>query len=324
MKVKARQVVSFVLSLLLIGFLLYSIDLKKFGTIISNVSPAYYFIAMGVYLSEYFVRAFRIKILFKQHKLFKINIFNAVQQLLNRTLPFRLGEVFFPVLLKKMFSISYAEGLHRLVFIRIMDLISLVFTFFLLASILGLDIQPNIYFLLVLIMVLLLVGTLTLKWTFPWFIRSGIKMTTGGLKSKLSDLLAYSNEMLGISAKVYFSIFFLSFIDKLMNMLVAILIIKGLGFEIQLFHLIAAMALSGLTEILPINSIGSFGTTELGWAGALIYLGINKEIAISSGLGFNLISYSFTILFGIISTLVLVYFYKINFLTIFSSKKAND
>ena len=53
-------------------------------------------------------------------------------------------------------------------------------------------------------------------------------------------------------------------------------------------EIIFASILSSFTEILPINS---FGTFELGWAGALIYSGISSEIAIESGFSFHFVAF---------------------------------
>jgi hypothetical protein len=70
--------------------------------------------------------------------------------------------------------------------------------------------------------------------------------------------------------------------------------------------------MSGITEILPVNSLGSFGTTELGWAGALMYFGESTGPAIASGFGFNIIAFSFTILFGLIGFIIVALYYKVN------------
>ena len=77
-----------------------------------------------------------------------------------------------------------------------------------------------------------------------------------------------------------------------------VIIVYSLGFSIEFSRLLAAIGLSGFTEILPINSFGNFGTLELGWVGALVYLEVDTEIAIKSGFATHLIHYFLTLIVG--------------------------
>ena len=52
--------------------------------------------------------------------------FIGLFQLINRTLPFRSGEVFFPILMKRIFSFKYSSTVFDLIIIRFFDLVSLL------------------------------------------------------------------------------------------------------------------------------------------------------------------------------------------------------
>ena len=81
---------------------------------------------------------------------------------------------------------------------------------------------------------------------------------------------------------------------------------------IPVLQIIIANAIASITNIIPINSIGSFGTLELGWAGTLLLFHIPNDIAISSGFNYHLLTISFTILLGLIALLILNIKFHIN------------
>ena len=96
------------------------------------------------------------------------------------------------------------------------------------------------------------------------------------------------------------SLFALSIIYKIADYASFVFIVYGLGFNIVLGKLLAAIGLSGFSEILPINSLGNFGTLELGWVGALVYLGVDLKTGIESGFAYHLVVFSFTLIIGLL------------------------
>lgn len=311
MKKLALKTASLILSILLIGFLLSLIDVGPLVEKIKNIDLRYYLIALGLYCGGYIVRALRVKIFFAKETTFKFLIFISVQQFLNRVLPLRMGEFFFPILLKKMFTIDYSNGLGKLFLIRIMDMLSIVVTFLLLSFAVGNKIEFSLKIFSVAALILLVVGLLMLP-KILILITDWLKArkTQNNFMVKVGDFINNTSNALSIGQAKYYQLFLLSVADKFINFLVAYMIMLGLGYNLSLFLLACAFTLSGFTEILPVNSIGSFGTTELGWAGALIYFGQATDVSVSSGLGFNIISFSFTLLLGVIGFIVLQLFYS--------------
>ena len=76
---------------------------------IKQINPIYYLLAFLVYIIEYFVRAYRVKLFFPKESLSKFSMFICLQQFLNRVLPLRLGEIFFPIFLKKFLNFCYEQ-----------------------------------------------------------------------------------------------------------------------------------------------------------------------------------------------------------------------
>lgn len=311
MKKYLFRIISLIASFVLIWFLLRAIDISDLFARIATVDPIYYLLAFLFYLLGYIVRAYRVQVFFPQKKLAKYVVFISVQQVLNRVLPLRLGEVFFPVLLKKMLGIEYNEGIAKLMITRIMDLISLFFAFILVSLFVSRNFDSRI----VILSSITLVVFCACLYALPWFVNrlGGLMSKSGSGKiQKARSFIQKLSVALSIPRSMYLKVFSLSVLDKLLNFIVAYFLITGLGMDISFIHIIAANTFSGLTEVLPINSIGSFGTTELGWAGALIYLGIEKALAIESGFGFNILSFSFTIILGILGYTLVTFYYKIN------------
>jgi uncharacterized membrane protein YbhN (UPF0104 family) len=55
-----------------------------------------------------------------------------------------------------------------------------------------------------------------------------------------------------------------------------------------------------LTNLLPINAFAGFGTQEGGWVLGFGLLGVERELALSTGIAVHLVQLSNTVLFGAI------------------------
>ena len=126
------------------------------------------------------------------------------------------------------------------------------------------------------------------------------------LKEIEKSILKYLNQEFRLMTKI----FILSILDKIANFSALIFIVYGLGYNFLLIKLFLAVSLSGFTDLLPINSVGNFGTLELGWASALVYLGIDINTSIESGFSAHIIVFSFTLIIGLIC-LFGYYFFKL-------------
>jgi uncharacterized protein (TIRG00374 family) len=62
------------------------------------------------------------------------------------------------------------------------------------------------------------------------------------------------------------------------------------------------------TCILPINSFANLGTWEAGWGAGYIFLGMDKELAVQTGLGEHLIVFSFLLVLGTLGWIGLQWF----------------
>jgi uncharacterized membrane protein YbhN (UPF0104 family) len=306
------RILSFILSILLIWYLLSYIDLKDFGATLVNIDVYYYLLAMLTYLLAYVIRALRIWELFDKQNLFRYILFVSIHQVLNRVMPFRSGEILFPVLIKKMAGRGYSEGIPKLLILRLLDLISLIVSFLLVCIFVDFGFNQFQYVIVYIVFFLLLILFFTLKYSFPFALELLGKLLPARHKEKAINFSLKTKNIFDISYIKFIILASYSILDKFINFVMCFFALKCLGFHFEIAKIISANTMSGITEILPVNSLGSFGTTELGWAGALMYFGESAGPAIASGFGFNIIAFSFTILFGLIGFIIVALYYKVN------------
>lgn len=285
------------ISILIIFFFLRKIEVQELIVLIANIkviNTATFFI---LFIVTYFIRVLRLMIAFNIRTWSKCFQFIGLFQLINRTLPFRSGEIFFPILMKRIFSFKYSSTVFDLIIIRFFDLVSLLVVF--LITITWFKLLNELYIILIFLVCIMFTYMffyyyLTLiEYIHKLFITIFPKYSNSANTYRLYAESAYKKDKSQLLI-----LFLLSIADKVIGFLCLIIIVYSLGFSIEYSRLLAAIGLSGFTEILPINSLGNFGTLELGWVGALVYLEVDTEVAIKSGFATHLIHYSITVIIG--------------------------
>ena len=287
------------ISFLIIYFFISKIEVKELFEVLGNLDWRYASLSLFLYLSTYLIRVWRIQVVFNMTDWLRCFKFIGIFQLINRTFPFRSGEVFFPILMKRMFHIDYSNAVFELVIIRFFDLLSLFIVFII--TLLWFELLGKLYLALIILGPFILLRILFNKKIF--FIDSIFSLFIKVFPSYSELAKKYKNYAENAikkeKAKLYI-LFTLSIFDKVIGFSCFVIIVYGLGFSIELGKVLAAIGLSGFTEILPINSLGNFGTLELGWVGALVQQGVNYETAIKSGFASHLVSYFFTLVIGLL------------------------
>jgi uncharacterized membrane protein YbhN (UPF0104 family) len=67
--------------------------------------------------------------------------------------------------------------------------------------------------------------------------------------------------------------------------------IHAFGVDISFLQSVAGSTGGVLTNVLPINSFGSFGTMEAGWAGGFVLVGMSPQDAITTGFGNHIVNF---------------------------------
>ena len=68
---------------------------------------------------------------------------------------------------------------------------------------------------------------------------------------------------------------------------------------------VAGSAAASLSNLLPFNLVGNFGTLEAGWTAAFVGLGVSPEIAAATGFASHLWALVFAAIYGAIAWAVL-------------------
>jgi len=249
---------------------------------------------------SYIIRAFRLYDYFSTETRW-IPVFRLmlIHNFLNNILPARLGEISFPVLMKRYFAISYLRSSPALLWFRLLDLHAML----MLAVAIWLVNQQFSF--IADILFLLALGTPLVIFWFKSPVQRHIenwnnKPATGKRLKKAGHFMAEA--MHGLPAN-YFQLF-KSLLLTWLNWLVKLLVLAwfiGLFAPLELQFLVTAAVAGELTSILPFHAPGGFGTYEAGLMSVLLPLlepGVAAAAAVnthlfllgSSALGFAVAS----------------------------------
>ncbi len=230
--------------------------LIKFFT---ELNPANLLVAFFLYILSYVTRTFRWQITLSIKnfwKLFKITSFNTV---FNIFLPFRTGELSFFYMLKKE-NIPLSETALSFFSVRIFDGISLA-TVFLISYL-----MYSGYFLISVLVFFIM--------PFSFYLFKGILHIIK--KEKVQN---FKENILTL--KNIFSLYILSILTFSFKF-TGFYFVLPQGINLSFLEAFIASSAGDLTTILPIHGLAGIGTYEGGYAGILILMGVDKELALIS------------------------------------------
>jgi uncharacterized protein (TIRG00374 family) len=233
----------------------------------------------------------------------------------SQLLPLKLGEFAYIYLLKRSRRASIPQGLSSLLAARLFDLLAIAALFILVSLALGLAAQEQlaIYFNAILIFIAALMGVILflligsryagrlLDWFFELpFLRAHPTPFLGKLRAALQDLL---HELARYSPRDMFEWGALAGLEWFINYYAFHVLLLGIGMTPRFIDTVVCVTFAALASVLPLNSFGSFGTQEAGWAAGLLLMGFSRENAISSGFATHLLTLAYMLVLGGISWL---------------------
>jgi uncharacterized protein (TIRG00374 family) len=225
-------------------------------------------------------------------------------------LPARTGELSLPILFKKFTNITLTDAFGALLLFRFMDLFS-VLTLFVI-SLIFVDVEslnsPLVIAVSAAVMLAMLLFwsklTLSIEISKSLVTRINYKKLDK-IKAKIEKLLDHILVYKQTKKSTFLtSVLALSIANWLLTYLCFYSIILAFHLDYSFIEVVFASTISNFTFILPISTLGSFGTFEAGWAIGFMLLGMTMEMAVPIGL--------FTNVFGMIINGVLAsigYFY---------------
>ncbi len=244
-------------------------------------------LALAVYLIVYVFRALRVRLFIPEVSVFKTIEVLCVHTFLNNVLPFRSGETSFPILMKKFFGISYSRTTALLAAARVFDMITLA-TIFLISAVWASSDAT---------LVLLPIAVLLAIFLTVFFF---LKMSSS-VVSKFPMLSGFFEHFKGVLFTKVIEMLFFSFLIWGTKFLSFEIIFKAAGLDIGYLETVFVLTFAELTTILPIHSIGGFGTFEAGAVLGFSLVGVNPKKALAIAVYFHsilLLMSAITALFG--------------------------
>ncbi|NQU98257.1 flippase-like domain-containing protein [Candidatus Woesearchaeota archaeon] len=271
------------ITIIILYFLLKDIPFNTFIVLAEKITVQVLFITFFTYLLMNLARAMRIKKIFPSIKFSKLANIVFIHNMINNILPFRIGEFSYIYMIKKEKSSS--QAISSLMILRITDLIGVFLIFS--CSLLFIPLNDTItklfgYILLIVIASVVFIFGFAkinlLKFKIIKDVRQSLKKYT---PRKIS-LLTVDSLIIWVLSFLFYYFF-----------------IIALGIELSFFQVVVAAVLIIFSTILPISGIGGFGTTELAWTIGLMIFGVEKNIAIMSGLLIHVIKIVMFVIIGL-------------------------
>ncbi len=309
-KITAWNILFFVLGLALLAGLLTQVDFRALWSQVASISLPYYLLAWFFYLLKTSLRALRFQRLNRHSQPSFVDMLRLVlaSSFAVQLLPLKMGEFAYVYLLKRSRRASIPQGVSSLIAVRLFDLLAIPLLFILISVVLGFPSIDRlaVYFNAILVFIAILLGLVlailigsrfagpALERIFGLALLQRVAVTKKlqtGLNSLMSALASYTaRDMLGWSL--------LASLEWFCNYLSFHVLLLGIGLAPNFYTTVVAVTFAALASALPLNTLGSFGTQEAGWAAGIFLMGYPRDIAISSGFATHLLTVSFMLVLG--------------------------
>jgi uncharacterized membrane protein YbhN (UPF0104 family) len=274
---KGSLAVSFVI-LAVFAYFLYEYDvIPRLAQMVRRLHPVYLFLSLLVYCSVYFFRAKRFALLFPQIKTLDLSAVIAVHTFFNNVMPFRSGEASFPIILKKLFGVDASVSSTALTVARLLDLFSLALLFLVSALFVAAGRWELMVIPAVALVAILLFAFLAFKL---------VKLLKGRF-AVFATVFAFLTEF--VSLRKVFYMLGLSVAIWVFKFLSFYFILRAAGVNLNYFQTVFASTFAELTTVLPVHSVGGFGTFEAGLVGGFALLGFKGSYALTVAFYFHLL-----------------------------------
>lgn len=285
-----------VLSTSAVGILLFFfIDQASLADLLNRLGATGVITAILLYILTLLCRAWRFGIAFNQSGIGSSFRFLQVvfqHQFYNHVIPARLGELSLPLLLKQQFQFPLIQSASALVIIRIYDLITLLLACLIAMCIVaGHPEAPDwvgkisntaiATILLLLAFMISLVFALARNRRLPFGIKALAKRWPKAITAIKFIELAWSNIQGPKKQLKLFSISVANF--ALLNVFFFCFMIMA-QVEVSYLETLVGSSLANLTQLLPINTLGSLGSLEAGWVAGFTLIGVSAKTALTTGL----------------------------------------
>ena len=303
------KILAVVVTVGLLTILFSQINLSDIIATLTSIDPVYILMGFILYLCSYFFKTLRFYILLNNKVSIK-HLFSIVciHNMANNILPARTGEISYVYLSNKLHNIPLGEGVASLIVARVFDFATISFLFFL-STMLIRDL-PEVVSRIIWIPAVLLVFVLLFFFAIAFFVEYSletIRRVADRINALQFSLVQYLlrnvDETLQSyksmkSKRLFGGVFVASIMIWCFQYSMLYILANAMNIHLAFWCMIFALTFAFFTTVLPIQTIGGFGTIEGGWALGFMIMGISKEMAISSGFGFHAILLGFALVIG--------------------------
>ena len=310
-----KTIISTFVGIIICLILLVQINPLAIFNGLKNIVPLFIVMYALLSIAVYLLRAWRFKILIGNDAQIR-NLFPivAVHTMFINLFPLGTGELAYPYLLKKKnITQGLAEGIPSLVLARLFDFM-VVGVFFIIAL---LWLKKNIYGSYGVWIVLMSFFLLLILFRFVMSRSEYILSFLNSVKekawlkkySKVTDkILKITNDLLTgfeIIKKqhILYMTLFATVLCRLVMYLAVVFLLHSVGIDLTFWEIVFLSSFYILLPLVPVNTIGGFGTTEALLVVLLMSFGYEKETAVIASFQIHLIQLSIAILLGLFGSL---------------------
>lgn len=311
--------VFFVLSVVLVVVLAKQITLADVKRLAGQLTFIQFFSLSGLYLLMAYGRGIRLGYVIRENSHARLTAVAAIHAFLNHILPFRMGELSLPLLVKGFTSKGLVSGSLSLVVVRLYDAVSIALLSVLSLLVVGSEFSPvvrNVLWLcsvLVIIFFLVVFRYLDVILLFSARLACACLQMMGRAGRNGASRLAAAVQKMAVelaafdASRKYILLPVSSVIITVVNYALFYFTMVFMGIDIGFFKNMLASLGELISTFLP-NTLGSFGTMEAGWAAGYVLCGVTKADAIATGfIMHGIILLSGTVISGISMVYLLVY-----------------
>lgn len=308
----SRLILTAVLTIGLVALLLTQVSISRILDMIRGADIKLFLLAVAAYALSYVGRTWRWKILTPGYDLGwgpLIGI-STVHNFMLRALPSKLGEASYLVLMRAR-GVPGTEALAALVVARIYDTIAALLFFGLSILLAHTTLAGSTAATLGVTLVILVVagfavlrGSLMIRWITAlahWLVASNripTFLTGHGLRRRMASLERHLESLQ--STRQAPLILANTLLIWLPSFVMTWWLLDAFGHSHSFWGTVFASTLGIVATLLPVGTLGNFGTQEMGWALGMTMMGVDRETALATGFSTHLVGFVLAGLFALI------------------------
>lgn len=309
---KVKIISGVVISLIVICFIFFKLDWAVVNDVLSSIQWIWLAAGFLIYIINFTVRAYRLHLVLQlgQVNILKLMGVTCLYGMYVYIMPSKLGELSYPLLLKRYLDVSIPKSASGLVAIRYFDFATIA-QFIPIILLIYWDNLPDwfLYGCIIFLGIVLVVGITLIRLSrvqqFPVLFT---KITTGARWAKVLDGficdLIINFRLIGQNCH-YLRLWLVTILVWLLVYANFFMIVSSLGYELSYFQMIVVSILMIPMTLLPFQGFANLGSHEIGWVLAFSIFNYPASSSLSLAVSSHILILFFALMIGFIGILFL-------------------